>query len=194
VPHKDQQPDLPDSFDRRNMRQSGVEVLKHGLPSLPEQLTYEMAIPVAYWTAGLCAVVLFLEFQHDSDVPEPVVLMGGYSCDAGSWAAHRNWFVTGWSDDPIANQGRVPDLDGRVIATSGGTRSKVPRPGVPAAVVHGRAAQVVSEIGLIQDGREDRRPLESHFGAWVICTERPGPFRITAYDKNGFKLDDSEES
>ena len=40
--------DLPPQFDPRNMRRTGLDVLEHGLPALPENLTYRMAIPVAY--------------------------------------------------------------------------------------------------------------------------------------------------
>jgi hypothetical protein len=39
-----------------------------------------------------------------------------------------------------------------------------------------------------QDGQEDRRALESHFGAWVVCTEQPTPFVVTALDANGSVL------
>src|SRR5260370_41548253 len=44
---------------------TGIEVLSHGLPELPEQLSYLMAIPVADWTAPHSAVVLFLKFQRE---------------------------------------------------------------------------------------------------------------------------------
>lgn len=37
-------------------------------------------------------------------------------------------------------------------------------------------------------GHEDRRRLESHFGAWVICTEQTSPFQVTALDENGAVL------
>jgi hypothetical protein len=33
---------------------------------------------------------------------------------------------------------------------------------------HGHASPAVKYIALVQDGREDLRPLESHFGAWVV--------------------------
>jgi hypothetical protein len=58
---------------------------------------------------------------------------------------------------------------------------------------HGRVAPAVTEIGLIQNGHEDRRPLESHFGAWVVWTDEPS-FHVTAYDNNGVMLADIEES
>ena len=51
-------PGLPPQFDPGNMLRAGADVLEHGLPPLPEVLTYEMAIPVAYWIAEQCAVVL----------------------------------------------------------------------------------------------------------------------------------------
>ncbi len=42
------------------MIRTGIDVLEHGLPPLPEVLTHEMAIPMACWIAGQCAVVLVL--------------------------------------------------------------------------------------------------------------------------------------
>lgn len=50
---------------------------------------------------------------------------------------------------------------------------------------HGRAAPAVQYIALLQDDREDLRPLESHFGAWVTCTEQPSPYQIEGRDDDG---------
>jgi hypothetical protein len=57
-----------------------------------------------------------------------------------------------------------------------------------AAIEAGRVAPAVKQIALIQDGQEGRRVLESHFGAWVVWTERTTPFVITALDESGFVL------
>lgn len=46
----------------------------------------------------------------------------------------------------------------------------------------------MTQIALVQDGQEDRRVLESHFGAWVVCTERTSPFEVTVLDENGVVL------
>src|ERR1022692_341087 len=71
--------DLPPQFDPRKMAVTGVEVLDHGLPALPDELTYRMAIPVAYWKADRCAVVLFLRFsRHRRDI-DPVATMATFS-------------------------------------------------------------------------------------------------------------------
>jgi hypothetical protein len=48
-------------------------------------------------------------------------------------------------------------------------------------VEHGRVGPAVTQIALIQDGHEDRRPLESHLGAWVICTEQASPFQVNIH-------------
>ena len=45
-------------------------------------------------------------------------------------------------------------------------------------------------LALIQDGHEDRRPLNSHFGAWIVRTDKPGPFQVTTLDENGSALDE----
>lgn len=80
------------------------------------------------------------------------------------------------------------------MVTGGASWSDTPPPGVPAVVLPGRVAPAVKDIALIQDGYEDRRRLSSHFGAWIVCTEQPSPFRVIAYDDNGAVLADIEES
>jgi len=57
-------------------------------------------------------------------------------------------------------------------------------------VMHGRAEPPVKEMGLIQNGHKDRRPLDSHFGAWVVWVDEPSPFRVTGYSKSGGMLAD----
>ena len=61
-------------------------------------------------------------------------------------------------------------------------------PGYPAFIADGRAAPGVRYLAVIKDGHEDRRPLESHFGAWVVCTEQPGPFDVAGLDATGTVL------
>jgi hypothetical protein len=36
----------------------------------------------------------------------------------------------------------------------------------------------------IQDGREDVRPLESHFCAWLVCTDQVLSFQVEGRDTN----------
>lgn len=178
---------LPPEFDRRHMRETGLAVLEHGLPPLPATLAYQMTIPIAYWTADRCAVVLFLSFHRDGrHGPQPVATMGEYSRDAGQWVAEPGfWVGTSFSIDPIAQPDDGRDLAGRPIAGGSGAWSDQPTPGRPARIVHGRVGPGVTELILLQDGREIRRRLDSHFGAWVICTEHATPFQVCALDADG---------
>jgi hypothetical protein len=57
-------PDLPAEFNPRNMIRAALRVLDDGIPPLPPGLTPDMAIPIAYWTARLHAVVLVLTFSR----------------------------------------------------------------------------------------------------------------------------------
>jgi hypothetical protein len=52
-------------------------------------------------------------------------------------------------------------------------------------MLHGHAGPSVATVALIQDGREDVRPLESHFGAWVVCTEQASPLQVDGRDADG---------
>jgi len=72
--------DLPPRFHPDNITRTGLDVLDHGLPPLPEELSYHMAIPVAYWVARQCAVVLFLMFpRHGRRQRHPMILQATYS-------------------------------------------------------------------------------------------------------------------
>ena len=146
-----------------------------------------MTIPIAYWTADRCAVVLFLSFHRDGrHGPQPVATMGEYSRDAGQWVAVPGfWVGTSFSIDPIARPDDGRDLAGRPIAAGSGAWSDQPTPGRPARIMHGRVGPGVTELILVQDGREIRRRLDSHFGAWVICSEHATPFQVCALDADG---------
>jgi hypothetical protein len=52
-------------------------------------------------------------------------------------------------------------------------------------MMHGRVIPDARELSLIQDGHEDRRPLDSHFGAWIVCTDDTTPFEVEARDADG---------
>lgn len=183
--------DLPAEFDPRNMARTGIQVLERGLPPLPETLTYDMAIPVAYWKAEQCAVVLVLRFSsHGGDEPDAIEMQFTYSlAQDGSWIPPQHAVGGSFGYDPLASpDGWHYGLDGQAIVTSGGSQAATITPGHPARTAVGQAAPEVKYLTLIKDGQEDRRPLDSHFGAWVVCTELPGPFEIAALDANGTRL------
>jgi hypothetical protein len=80
------------------------------------------------------------------------------------------------------------DLGGNPMVSGGLSQAREVTPGRPASIATGRAAPEVRYLAVTQDGREDRRLLESHFGAWVVCTEQPGPFTVTGLDAAGTVL------
>jgi Tetratricopeptide repeat len=174
----------PPEFDPRNMRRTGIDVLQHGLPALPQTLTHQMAIPLAYWTASQNAVVLFLTFDRARNEWDQSAVMATFTREHGQWtAAGSHWLGTGFHD-PFADPGDLAGLAGRPIVISGSSHSEEPAPGCLAGIWHGTAAPAVQQLALIQGGHEDRRPLHSHFGAWVVCTENPAPCTVTAFDQN----------
>jgi hypothetical protein len=77
---------LPE-FNPANMLRTGIEVLERGLPALPGTFTYQMAIPVSYWKAEQCAVVLVLRYTRPwRSRPDATQLMVIYSrASDGGW-------------------------------------------------------------------------------------------------------------
>jgi hypothetical protein len=143
-----------------------------------------MAVPLAFWVAASCAVVLFLRYpDRREDTGQPIALMATFSQQDDGWVPHRHSLGLLWLD-PIEEPG-VSGLDGRAITESGGCFTDQPFPGHPAAVVVGLVSPAVAAIALVQEGHEDQRDLQSHFGAWVVCTEKWVPYRIDALDGTG---------
>ena len=174
--------DVPPGFDPQNMAGTGIAVLDHGLPPLPQPLTHRMAVPMAYWAARDTAVVLFLRFRRHHRTWQPTALMVTFTRQDGEWKPDTHWHGTSFHD-PFSDPGGRYGLGGRPIASSGG---------LGGIICHGTAAPAVKYLALIQDGHQDRRPLDNHFGAWVICAERPGQLAVAALDENGTTLADIE--
>lgn len=182
---------LPPRFHPHNIVSTGIDVLTNGLPALPAEPNYLMAIPIACWAAGTCGVVVFLQFHriHAAARPTPLALRVTYSRTSTEWVAHKHVWGSSFGPDPIADPDDLRDLDGRPMVIGGSSHAaEPPPPGVPATILIGRAAPQVTGIALIQDGHETRRRLDSNFGAWVVCTERSGPFQVAALDGNGAVL------
>jgi hypothetical protein len=169
---------LPDAFNPRNAKRTAIEVLDTGLPALPSTLTYQMALPIAYWKAEQNAIVLILRFSRWRRGWSPQVMSATFTRDGDSWISPDHWHGGGWSHDPIAEPQSLRDLGGRPLVLGGGSTD----------TAHGRAAPTVAQIGLVQGDQEHRRPLDSYFGAWVVCTDEPAPFRVTGYDRDGTLL------
>lgn len=182
---------LPSYLDPGNRQRTGIEILDQGLPALPDVLTHEMSIPLAFWKTTSCAVVLFLRYsrvrspEDDGGTFWPGVTMASFYREDDHWAAHKWWAGTGWSHDPVGNPGSSRDLGGRAIVTGGASSNPDPLPGWPASVRTGRVSPQVTHLSLIQDGREERRELQSHFRAWVVCTDKWSPYEINALDETG---------
>ena len=183
---------LPPQFDPRNVVRTGIAVLSHGLPDLPDPLSYLMAIPVSCWTAQHCGAVLFLQFRPRGRTHDARLAVFAFAQAATGWAySGAPAFVTmgvGRGYDPIASSGSWPDMRGTTMFASGTTYARPQSPGFPALMLHGHAAPAVKSIALIQDGREVVQTLESHFGAWVICTEHESPLQVEGRDAHGKAL------
>jgi tetratricopeptide (TPR) repeat protein len=178
----DEPAEVPAGFDPRNMARTGIAVLENGLPPLPAVLTHHMAVPMAYWAARETAVVLFLRFHRHRRTWHPIALTVTFTRQDGEWTAEgTHWHGTGFHD-PFTDPGGRYGLGGEPIVYSS----------TSATIWHGIADASVKYLALIQDGHQDRRPLDNHFGAWIVRADKPGPFRVAAIDENGATLAEIE--
>lgn len=174
---------MSDQFTPANKALIGSSVLRRGLAPLPSPLTTDMAVPIAYWRNRSCGAVLFLEYRKLRDGTfMPAVMMGCYRPDGDAWRPVRPWTGTGWSYDPLKP---VPDYDRdrRTITTGGGTFPDPAHPRDQWAVVHGRVTTDVARLRLVVGNERQERPVDAHFGAWIVCVDRPGSFTLEALDE-----------
>ncbi len=138
-----------------------------------------MAIPIAHWAAREHALVLVLTLSRweGDDDSTPVVSVLTFTRDGDRWTPPAPLYLaTGWHHDPLARPDSQRDLGGNPMVSGSGTKT----------MMHGRVIPGAMEISLIQDGHEDRRPLDSHFGAWIVCTDDDtAPFEVEARDASG---------
>jgi hypothetical protein len=170
----------------------GIDVIEKGLPPLPDVITHELMvpIPISYWTAPDCAVVVFFYF---SELPgsgvRPFVSKIPYYKEAGKWTVgtHGEFTGSGFPFDPVTEPEWIDDLDGSHFVNSSLSRKQVEGKSLM-WVAAGRASREVAYVALVQSGTQDRRRLNSHFGTWVVCTQVREPFDVVAFDSSGQEL------
>ena len=187
--------ELPPELDPRHWQQTGAQVLENGLPGLPSQLTYEMAIPLCYWSAGCCGVVAFMFFwpDHEDGRMEPSISVIPYSREDGRWVPPQGDTIYGWSPndgfDPIVDPDYSRRTDGSTMTHGSFSPRASHQPGQPASTAFGHVSPEVKYLSVIQDGQQDYRRLQSRFGTYLVCVEEQGPFDMAAFDSDGKLLD-----
>jgi hypothetical protein len=182
---------LPPELDPARWSQTGTQVLEHGLPDLPARLTYEMAIPLCYWSGRCCGAVAFMFFWPDPEDGRlrPSTSVIPFSREDGRWVAPQGTAIYGWSPndgfDPIVDPDYSRHLDGNTMTYGESSPPDSHQPGQPASTALGHVSSEVKYLAVIQDGQQDHRPLESHFGTYLVCVEEQGPFDVAAFDSKG---------
>jgi hypothetical protein len=111
--------------------------------------------------------------------------MATYIRQRDRWIAEQYWAGVSWRD-VITQPDPFRELGGRAITEGGGSSARQqPAPGKLAVVITGSVSPAVTTLALVQDGHQVRRDLQSHFGAWVVCTEKWAPYRIEAFNESG---------
>jgi hypothetical protein len=164
-------------------------VIESGLPELPSRLTHQMSIPISYWSGECCAVVAFMQFRRDPDTGQmwAATCVVPYAREDDRWVPPRH-DVFSWRSfafDPVIDPGYDRHLDGNAMTYGDAGENAGHEPGRPASFTLGNLSPSVKYLTVIQDGQQDYRPLQSHFGAWVVCTEQLGIFDVAAFDAQG---------
>jgi hypothetical protein len=91
--------------------------------------------------------------------------------------------------NPLTDPDDRRHLDGRTMTRFRFDTRDIREHGQYASLVQGHVSSEVKYLAVIQDGQQDYRPLRSHFGNYVVCLEKPGPFDVAAFDSNGKLLE-----
>ena len=183
--------ELPPGADPRNWRQTGADVLEHGLPGVPSRLTHLMWVPLCYWAGDCCGTVAFMYFwpDHEDGHMRPVTTLVPYTRDGGRWVPPQGDTFSGWSPDdgfdPLSDPDYSPHLHGGTMTYGQFSPRGSHQPGQPASTAFGHVSPDVKYLAVIQDGQQDYRPLQSHFGTYLVCVEKQGPFDVAAFDSDG---------
>jgi hypothetical protein len=165
----------PAELDPRRWLQTGAEVIEHGLPELPPQLTYQMSIPMCYWAAECCAEVTFMRFLRRPEDGHMAALTTTVPCarQDGRWVPPRGnqHLLSSYAFDPVTDPDYDRHLDGSAMTYGKFRGGDSHEPGHPASSALGHVSPAVKYLAVIQDGHQDYRPLQSHFGAWAVCVE-----------------------
>ena len=179
----------PAELDPRRWLQTGAEVIEHGLPELPPQLTYQMSIPMCCWAAECCAEVTFMRFlRHPEDGHMAAMTTTvPYARQDGRWVPPRGnqYHLSSYAFDPVTDPDDDRHLDGSAMTYGRFRVGDSHEPGHPASSAVGHVSPAVKYLAVIQGGHQDYRPLQSHFGAWAVCVEKPGSFDVAAFGSDG---------
>ena len=180
---------LPPELDPRHWRQTGAQVLDHGVPDLPAQLTSQMSIPLCSWAAETYGAVVFMLFLPDPQDGQqrPSVTLMTYTRHNGGWIAPPGNTLSSWGSNdgfnPLTDPHNRPPLDGSHMTRASSTMHE--SGGQHASIIEGHVSPDVKYLAVIQDGKQDYRPLRCHFGYYVVCPDKPGPFDVAAFDSHG---------
>lgn len=183
--------ELPAELDPRRWLRTGAEVIEHGLPELPAQLTHQMSIPMCCWAAECCAEVTFMRFHpHPEDGHMAAITTTvPYARHDGRWVPPQGnqYHFSSYAFDPVTDPDYDYDrhLDGSPMTYGRFRGGDSHEPGHPASSALGHVSPAVKYLATIQDGHLDYRPLQSYFGAWAVCVEKPGTFDVAAFDGDG---------
>jgi hypothetical protein len=167
--------DLPRPLDPRFWLETGARVIEQGLPELPAALNHRMSIPIAYWSGECCAVVTFMQFRSDRDgVGWAATCTVPFARQGSHWNPPQNhaYLWSSYAFDPVTDPGFDGHMDGYAM-TYGDLLQSDHEPGQPANTALGHVSPAVRYLAVIQDDRQDYRPLHSHFGAGSYAPSNP---------------------
>lgn len=179
----------PESFDEDIMEQWGRWVLDHGLPKLPDRVDVGESVPVARWVGPRFAAVMHIQWMWTEDHADDYL-----STETQVFVrAEDDWIAAGgsggsdWWDPPFVRPSAVGPRAvrlGNVFFADEGDWSCCAVDGLVGS--DARAVEVEDADGCT------RNPVESPFGAVVICSDGRRRARYRVLDAEGVVLGSAE--
>jgi hypothetical protein len=172
----------PKSFDEDLMTEWSVWVLDNGLPPLPDGVDPGESVPVAQWVGPRFAAVLHIQWMwsedHNDDslsTETQVFVRRGQHWEIADGQGGSSWF-----DPPFERPSRVGP---RTVAI--GHEFCATEPSRSCCAVDGFVGSDAAHIEVEDADGMTRRPVESPFGAVIVCSDGAGDATFRVLDGDG---------
>jgi hypothetical protein len=171
----------PESFDEDLMDDWSVWVLDNGLPELPATVMAGESVPVARWAGPCFGAVVYVAWSTGSgDEGDALVSeVRVFRRTKAGWQPSSGGGGTDWFDPPFV---RPAEIESNRVAV--GHLHASGSEGWRCCAVDGLVGAEAAYVEVADDDGVTVRPIESAFGAFVVCSDADRLAAVRVLDRH----------